>query len=113
MTCLHFKPKIISYVNVSYSERYLEMNPWDVATSQQQKRKKTVYGLSKRLNMAKDLGNKFKVCWSELEEEDTMVDDKNVAKRKTTEISGQTRGIKDRGNWEDCAEAAKTKLFIV
>ena len=32
-----------------------------------------------------------------------MVDDKNVAKRKTTEISGQTRGIKDG------AEAAITK----
>ena len=35
MTCLPFKTEIISYLNVSYSERYLETNSRDVKTSQQ------------------------------------------------------------------------------
>ena len=41
-----------------------------------------------------------------------MVDDKNVAKGKATEISRQTRVLKDKIKLEDCALAATTKLFI-
>ena len=48
------------------------------------KRKKKHYWLSKWLNVDKDLGNNFQVCWSELKEEDIIVDNKNVAKRKVT-----------------------------